>query len=168
MSIPISERLQETIDAAPSGQLAFVVTKWGKPYSSANSFGGAFRGWCKQAGLPKGRGIHGLRKRTSAKLADRGAKPHQIQALTSHTTLKEVARYTKSADQKKLADDAVEILSDERDGNKSVPLSDTKLQSGTNSQPKLLKKRFNSMKAVRGGMTLLARKSGHPQLGPHP
>jgi len=42
-------------------------------------FGGKFRDWCNQAGLPHC-SAHGLRKATAARLAERGASPHEIMA----------------------------------------------------------------------------------------
>ena len=44
---------------------------------------------------------HGVRKATSTALAEAGATPHEIMAVTGHQTLEEVERYTKAASRKK-------------------------------------------------------------------
>ena len=53
---------------------------------------------------------HGLRKAAARRLAEAGCSTHQIRAITGHATLKEVERYTKAADQKRLAEQAIEKL----------------------------------------------------------
>jgi site-specific recombinase XerD len=53
---------------------------------------------------------HGLRKATATRLAALGATPRMIQGLTGHRTLKEVEVYTRAANQKLLADSAMQKL----------------------------------------------------------
>jgi len=53
--------------------------------------------------LPKGCTFHGLRATGCTRLADAGCSAHEIAAWSGHMTLKEVERYTKSANQKRLA-----------------------------------------------------------------
>lgn len=57
-------------------------------------------------GLPP-LGIHGLRKLMGAELAESGASTREIGAITGHRTLKEIERYTASADQERLAGAAI-------------------------------------------------------------
>ena len=47
--------------------------------------------------------FHGLRKAACTRLADAGCTAHEIAAISGHKTLKEVERYTKGADQARLA-----------------------------------------------------------------
>jgi integrase len=61
-----------------------------------------------------GLGIHGVRKHRAADLADHGASTHEIAAITGHRTLGMVALYTASADQQRLAQQAVARLSKKR------------------------------------------------------
>lgn len=100
--------LQAIIAATPSGQLTFLVTEAGKPFTAAG-FGNLFREWCDQAGLT-GCASHGLRKAAARRLAEAGCTPHEIMAITGHTTLKEVTRYTAAADRRQLADRAFEKI----------------------------------------------------------
>jgi integrase len=106
LEVPIHPRLSESIAAHDSGQLVFVATQHGKPYT-ARGFGNWFNDSAIEAGLPKGRTAHGLRKAAARRLAEAGATAHQIAAVTGHQTLKEVERYTRAAAQKALAGDAM-------------------------------------------------------------
>ncbi len=90
MDIPIHPDLQASIDAFPSKHAAFLVTEFGKPFTT-NGFGNKFKDWCRQAGLPHC-SAHGVRKFTSAQLAESDATPHQIGAVTGHQSLKEIER----------------------------------------------------------------------------
>jgi integrase len=56
---------------------------------------------------------HGLRKAAARRLAEAGCTEKQIAAVTGHTTLKEVARYTRAANQERLAADAVARLTEQ-------------------------------------------------------
>jgi integrase len=76
----------------------------------SNAFGNLFRGWCRQAGLPHC-SAHGLRKAAASRLAEHGATIHEIAAVTGHRSLKEVQRYTKGVEQKRLAASAMARLS---------------------------------------------------------
>jgi integrase len=108
LEMPIPQDLAEIIDATECGELTFLVNEFGRPFT-ANGFGNKFREWCDQAGLPQCTS-HGLRKARSARMADRGATGHQIMAITGHQTLKEVDRYTRAANQKRLAKSATAIM----------------------------------------------------------
>ena len=94
--------------AGPTGVLTFLVTDYGKPWSNAG-FGNKFRDWCDTAGLHHC-SAHGLRKAAAAKLAELGCTVHEIMAITGHESLKEVERYTKAAEQKRLAKSAMRKL----------------------------------------------------------
>ena len=102
LSLPIVPKLQAIIDATPGEHLTFLVKKTGRPYCGTE-FSGQFRAWCDEAGLPKGCTFHGLRATGCTRLADAGCSAHEIAAWSGHMTLKEVERYTKSANQKRLA-----------------------------------------------------------------
>lgn len=104
--IPVHAELRRTIDATPSGNLTFLVTEFGKPFTAAG-FGNWFRARCNEAGLPHC-AFHGLRKAAASRLAEVGCTPHEIAAITGHVSLKEIERYTKTADRKKLAVSAME------------------------------------------------------------
>lgn len=108
VSLPILPPLAESILATPSKALVFILSDHGKPYSRAG-FGNRFRDWCDQAGL-RGCSAHGLRKAAARRFAEAGCTNQQIKSWTGHTTDSEVSRYTKSADQQILSDEAADML----------------------------------------------------------
>jgi integrase len=105
LTLPVLPELAEAIATTPSQHLTFVVTANGKPFSDAG-FGNWFRECCDEAGL-QGFSSHGLRKASCRRLAEAGCSAHEIAAWSGHKTLGEIARYTKAADQKRLAQSAV-------------------------------------------------------------
>jgi integrase len=48
-----------------------------------------------------------LRKAAARRLADAGCSVHEIASITGHASLREVERYTKGANQKRLAKSAM-------------------------------------------------------------
>ena len=106
LAIPIHPMLRTIIDATPSRHLTFLVTEFGKPFV-ATGFGNWFREQCDMANLHHC-SFHGLRKAASVRLAEAGCTPHEIAAITGHASLKEIVRYTQTADRKRLAAAAME------------------------------------------------------------
>jgi integrase len=106
LDIPVHTDLQAVIDATPGEHLTFLTTKTGKPYSG-NDFSEQFRGWCDAAELPKECSAHGLRKAACRRLAEAGCSASEIAAISGHATLTEVSRYTKAADQARMARNAM-------------------------------------------------------------
>jgi integrase len=101
LSIPVHSILAEIISQTPINHLTFLMTQFGQPFTAAG-FGNWFREQCNDAGL-KHCSAHGLRKAAARRLAEAGCTAHEIAAITGHASLREVARYTKAADQKRLA-----------------------------------------------------------------
>jgi integrase len=101
LTIPVHADLQAIIDATPSEHLTFLTTTSGKPFT-AEGFGQWFREQCNKAGLPHC-SAHGLRKAAARLLAEAGCTANEIAAITGHASLREVQRYTKAADQTRLA-----------------------------------------------------------------
>ena len=102
LAIPVHPELRAILDATPSENLTFLVTATGKPYGG-NHFSESFREWCDAAGLPKHCSAHGLRKAACRRLAEAGCSANEIAAISGHASLNEVARYTRAADQARLA-----------------------------------------------------------------
>jgi integrase len=109
LSIPLHPELKAALDATPSGQLTFLVTSFGHGFTAAG-FTNWFREQCRAAGLPLGVSAHGLRKAACRRLAEAGCSAHEIAAISGHATLAEVQRYTKAADQKRMARSAMETV----------------------------------------------------------
>jgi integrase len=108
IDIPILPVLQSVIDASPTGDLTFLVTEHGKPYSS-DGFGNWFRRQCRLAGLDEC-SAHGLRKAGATVAAENGATTSQLMAVFGWLTSKEAERYTRAAERKRLARDAAPLL----------------------------------------------------------
>lgn len=109
VTIPVIAELRRVIDASTCGDLTFLVTEHGGAFTP-ESFGNAFRRWCRAAGLPHC-SPHGLRKAAAARLADLGCSAHEIMAVTGHRTIKEVIRYTEASDRRRMAGAAFARLS---------------------------------------------------------
>lgn len=109
LAIPIHPDLQEALDALPSNHLTFLTTLYGSPFS-APGFTNWFRATCNQAGLPKGISAHGLRKAAARRLAEAGCSANVIASITGHRSLNEVERYTRAADQARMAREGMAML----------------------------------------------------------
>jgi integrase len=68
-----------------------------------------------KARLPNRCVLHGLRKAAARRMAEAGATPHRIAAVTGHKSLKEIERYTKMVSQRGLAVEAISKIG-ERNG----------------------------------------------------
>jgi integrase len=69
-------------------------------------------GWNPRPGAAAGLShcsFHGLRKAAATRLANAGCSTDQVKAITGHRSLAEVARYTRAADQQRLARQALNI-----------------------------------------------------------
>jgi integrase len=109
LAIPVHPELAAAIDAAPSDHLTFLTTGTGKPFSAAG-FTNWFREMCNGAGLPLGTSAHGLRKAACRRLAEAGCSANVIASISGHVTLREVQRYTKAADQARMARAAIDTM----------------------------------------------------------
>jgi integrase len=115
---PILPELQRIIDASPTGDLTLLVTEFGKPFSAAG-FGNWFRDKCNEAGLPNC-SAHGLKKAAATMAAEQGATDRQLMAMFDWSTASQANVYTKKAEQRRLAGDAMGLLLADRTENASV------------------------------------------------
>ena len=100
--VPIHPDLQRALKAFPAQGLTLIGDASGRPIKRA-ALSALMRAAIKAASLPRRCVSHGLRKAAMRRLAEAGATASQIAAISGHKTLKEVERYTKAADQKKMA-----------------------------------------------------------------
>jgi integrase len=105
LEIPVHPELVTVIASTPSSHLTFLTTRAGRPFE-ASSFSRWFRNECDRAGLPQC-SAHGLRKAAARRLAEAGCTAHEIGAITGHASLTELVRYTRAADQRRLAEAAM-------------------------------------------------------------
>lgn len=116
LAIPLHPALAAIIEATPSDHLTFLTTSFGKPFTAAG-FGNFFRERCNEAGLSADCAAHGLRKAACRRLAEAGCSANVIASISGHTTLTEVSRYTKAADQERMARDGMAAISGTVSGN---------------------------------------------------
>jgi integrase len=134
LQIPVHARLAEIIAETPGANLTFLTTKLGKPFTAAG-FGNWFRERCNEAGLPHC-SAHGLRKAAARRLAEAGCTEHEIASITGHASLREIVRYTKAADQRRLARAAIEKVSAEHEQKLSNPARSLTIRAKTQGNPK--------------------------------
>lgn len=100
VTIRILRPLAESISASPTGDLHFLVTAYGEPFTVAG-FGNWFRKRCDEAGVPGS--AHGLRKASATRMAENGATAHELMAVFGWTSVKEAEIYTRAADRRRIA-----------------------------------------------------------------
>jgi integrase len=118
--IPLHPDLTAILAQWPRTHIAIITSTFGKPFPAAG-FGQWMAKKIAKAGLPDRCVTHGLRKAAARRLADAGCTPHQIMSITGHRSLKEVERYTKAAEQRRLAQVAIERLQGQATNKDSQP-----------------------------------------------
>ena len=103
--IPVHPDLAAVLDGVPRVGLNIVHRLDGRAYT-AKGFSALFRKELPRLGL-KGLQFHGLRHTAGARLAEAGATDREIMSILGHRTSKMVARYTRGADQERLARAAI-------------------------------------------------------------
>jgi integrase len=106
--LPILTALQSIIDASPCGELTFLVNDLGRPFTDAG-FGNKFCDWCDQAHLPHC-SAHGVRKAGATIAAENGATTKQLMAIFGWDSIKQAEIYTRAAEQKRMAADAMHLI----------------------------------------------------------
>lgn len=119
VDVPIFPELAKIIEAGPTGDLTFLMTEWGKPFTS-NGFGNWFRDRCDEAGLPQC-SAHGLRKARATIAAERGATDRQLMAMFGWTTERQANVYTKAANRKRLSAAGAKLMADDQNENGDCP-----------------------------------------------
>jgi integrase len=112
---PLLPELARIIAASPTGDLTFLVTAYGKPFTAAG-FGGWFRDRCNEAGLLSC-SAHGLRKAGATLAAENGATVNQLMAIFDWETPAQAKIYTDAADRKRMAGEAMGLLAIDRTEN---------------------------------------------------
>jgi enterobacteria phage integrase len=109
LTIPLHHDLLEVLAVAQRGHVTIINTQYGKPFTAAG-FSQWIRGAITAAGLPLDCQPHGLRKAAGRRLAEAGCTANEIMAILGHKTLAEAERYTREADQLRLAAEAMTKL----------------------------------------------------------
>ena len=120
LTIPIHDALHRVLLLAKRNHAPILVTNYGDRFS-VKGFGQMISAAIHEAGLPERCKAHGLRKAAARRLAEAGCSVNEIAAITGHKTLAEVERYTRAADQERLARQAIQRQSTNQSGK---PLAD--------------------------------------------
>ena len=108
LELPLLEPLAKVISVSPVGDLTFLVSEHAQPFS-APGFANWFRKRCNEAGL-KHVSAHGLRKAGAARAAEAGATSSQLMAIFGWRSIKHAEIYTRGAERRRLARDAMHLL----------------------------------------------------------
>lgn len=108
VQIPLLDALRVRLENQPASQMTFIVTEYGKPFT-VNGLGNKMREWCDLAGLPQC-STHGLRKAGATIAAENGATDDELMAIFGWTTKKQTSLYTRQANRRKLAANAMHKL----------------------------------------------------------
>ena len=108
VTIPILPVLRQTLDAGPTGDLTYICGDRGNPLTK-ESFGNMFSEAAREAGVRKS--AHGVRKIAATTAADNGATVHQLMSIFGWKTTQMAEYYTREANRKRLAREAIHTLS---------------------------------------------------------
>jgi integrase len=112
VTLPILSVLAKTLAAGPCGDMTFIAGERGQPLTK-ESFGNAFRDACRAAGVPGS--AHGVRKIAATTAANHGATVAQLEAIFGWQGGTMASLYTRAADRKRLALEAMhKLANDER------------------------------------------------------
>ncbi len=110
VTIPILPPLKAAIGAQKVIGPTYLLTSWGRSFSSSAAFGNWFRDKVREAGLVD-RSPHGIRKAAGELMALEGATQYHIMAVHGHTQAKTSEVYTAGVNRVKLAGEAMKTMS---------------------------------------------------------
>jgi integrase len=125
VTLPLLPVLAQTLAVGPCGDLAFIAGESGRPLTK-ESFGNLFRKACRAAGL-ENRSAHGLRKAAATRAANAGATVAQLEAIFGWSGGTMAALYTRAADRRRLAIDAMHKLENKHGDSKAAPSGPVRL-----------------------------------------
>jgi hypothetical protein len=132
VDIPLNPELQSVIDASPTGDLTFLITEQGRPFT-APGFTNWFRKRCKEASIPN-LSAHGLRKAAATRAAERGATTSELMGIFGGGTLAK-PRSTRARPNAG-SSPAEQRISSEQIGLKSFPLQSSRCRQWERQEQK--------------------------------
>lgn len=125
VTIPILPVLAATLEAGPTGELAFICGSSGKPLTK-ESFGNEFSAAARAAGVRKS--AHGVRKIGATRAAENGATVAELEAIFGWQGGGMASLYTRAADRARLARAAMGKLM-RTPAEQSIPAPDEKVRA---------------------------------------
>lgn len=107
--LPIHPNLAEVLAATDMSRPYLVMTEYGKPFSP-KALGMRMQEWTRAAGIPPGYTLHGLRKTLGKALAEGQATTRQLMDMLGHTDISHAELYSREAEQRRMAADAMAKL----------------------------------------------------------
>jgi enterobacteria phage integrase len=120
--LPVHKALRDHLTTTGIEGDYLLLRRGGKPMTG-DYLGEIIREAVKDLGYP-GYSAHGLRHLAGASLAEAGCSVHEIMAVLGHVTEKQAIEYTRQANRKVLAGNAVGKWEAERQGNKNPDKAD--------------------------------------------
>lgn len=108
-SLPMAPQLLSAARGMKVQGRTYLLSKHGRPFRSPEVLGNSVQGWTAEAGL-SGRSSHGLRKALGGLLGDLGCSELQIMSILSHTEPTTSSIYTKSAERRRMASEAMQMV----------------------------------------------------------
>jgi len=108
-AVPILPPLRAAIDAAPTGDMVYMVTELGLSYS-VKGLAQWFVKRCREAGIPAGYTAHGVRKAAATMIAEAGASEDELMSMFGWQSSKQARVYTRTANRQRLAASAARRL----------------------------------------------------------
>jgi integrase len=113
IDIPISADLAAALAATPTGDLTYLVTDPGRPFT-IDGLGNKVREWCDAAGLHHC-SAHGLRKASAVAMAESGATAPELCAVFGWAKLETAEIYIRAANAARMSTNAFVRLEEYRD-----------------------------------------------------
>jgi integrase/recombinase XerD len=117
VTVPVLPEFQAALDAMPrTDALTFMLTAYGRPFSSAAAFGNRFAAWCKQAGFKpvlcddgvvRTYSVHGLRKAKLTRLAHASCTGQEIISWSGHSNMVSAQPYLATVDRARMTEAAM-------------------------------------------------------------
>ncbi|EBA18363.1 Integrase [Roseobacter sp. SK209-2-6] len=114
--IPFTDSLRAILDETPRKSLHWILSDDFGRQLGYDYIQKKFLKARKELGL-EGYGFHGLRYSAAGELAEAGCTDHQIAAITGHKSLSMIQKYSKSANQKRLAQQAQTLREQNKNGS---------------------------------------------------
>lgn len=109
VSLPMLPPLYEATRHSKIVGSAYILNERGKPFKTGEALRTRVQRWCKEAEIP-GMSSHGVRKAMGEILAEAGCTQHQIMSVMAHTQAKTSEIYTRGAQRRVLAADAMRAI----------------------------------------------------------
>jgi hypothetical protein len=108
LDIPELQQLKAELARGEQGHMSLLTKPDGSAFRDGADLSPWFAAAIEEAGLPDDCVLHGLRKLTAKTLAEAGCSAHLIGSITGHEpSSPEIVRYTRQADQRKMATAAI-------------------------------------------------------------